>query len=145
MKVVVLFESRTGNTREAARWVGGAAQAAGAEVSVRSIREPNLDEISAADLVMVGTWVDGLILFGHRPGSLGHVKRHLPALWGKHVAAFCTHAVNPGRAADKLGDFLERRGGTLVAARSFHRHKLPGEIPAFVDDAIAAVTPTPTP
>jgi flavodoxin len=145
MKVVVLFESRTGNTREAARWVGGAAEAAGADVSVRSIREPDLDEISAADLVFVGTWVDGLVLFGHRPGSVGQLKRHLPALWGKNVAAFCTHAVNPGNAADKLGGFLERRGGTVVAARSFHRRRLPGEIPTFVEEAMAAVSPTTAP
>lgn len=142
MKVVVLFESRTGNTREAARWIGGAAEAAGARVSVRSVREPNLDEISAADLVIVGTWVDGLVLFGHRPGSVGQIKRHLPALWGKNVAAFCTHAVNPGDAAAKLGQFLERRGGNLVAAQSFHRRRLPGDIPAFVEGAMASVTPT---
>jgi menaquinone-dependent protoporphyrinogen IX oxidase len=142
MKVVVLFESRTGNTREAARWIGGAAEAAGADVVVRSVRMLDLDELAAADLVFVGTWVDGAILVGHRPGGARHLTRNLPALWSKKTAAFCTHAVNPGKAATKLGRLLERKGADVVAAESFHRRRLPAGIPEFVDTALKAAAET---
>ena len=71
MKVLVLFESNTGNTRTVAESIGGAARAAGAEVNVRSVRHIDLHELSTADVVFLGTWVDGLILFGHRPGGVG--------------------------------------------------------------------------
>jgi menaquinone-dependent protoporphyrinogen IX oxidase len=139
MKVVVLFESRTGNTREAARWVGGAASGSGAEVSVRSVRELDLDELAAADLAFIGTWVDGLVVVGHRPGGARHLKRHLPQLWDIPVAAFTTHAVNPGSAATKLGQLLANLGAHVVGAQSFHRRRLPDGIPEFVDEAMAAV------
>jgi hypothetical protein len=142
MKVVVLFESRTGNTREAARWIGGAAQAKGAEVYVRSVREPDLDELGSADLAFIGTWVDGLVLVGHRPGGARHLKRHLPMLWDIPVAAFTTHAVNPGKAATKLGWLLAGMGASVVQAQSFHRKRLPDGIAEFVDAAMAAADGT---
>ena len=37
MKIVVLHQSRTGNTKRAAELIGGAVQSAGAEVAVRPI------------------------------------------------------------------------------------------------------------
>ena len=101
MNVVVIHQSRTGNTRRAAELIGGAAALAGATVAVRPVTNIDYKELAEADLVFVGTWVDGLILFGHRPGDTGKV-RQIPKLWDKKVAAFMTHAVNPGNAADKL-------------------------------------------
>jgi len=139
MKVVVLFESRTGNTREAARWIGGAAAGNGAQVSVRSVRELDLDELASADLAFIGTWVDGLVVVAHRPGGSRHLKRHLPLLWDIPVAAFTTHAVNPGPAATKLGELLANLGARVVGAQSFHRKRLPEGIPEFVDEAMSSV------
>ncbi|MGI9624209.1 MAG: flavodoxin family protein, partial [Acidimicrobiales bacterium] len=101
MKVIVLFESMTGNTRRAAELIGGSAAGAGAEVWVRPIDGYDPKELAEADIVFVGTWVDGLILFGQRPGRAGRIKA-LPALDRKRVAAFCTYAVNPGKTIAKL-------------------------------------------
>ena len=133
MKVVVIHQSRTGNTRRAAELIGGAVEAAGNSAVVRS--ESNLAQ---ADLVFVGTWVDGLILFGHRPGDLARVRR-IPPLWDKQVAAFMTHAVNPGDAADKLAAVLVERGARVLDARSLHRRHLEEEAPAFVAGVLTGV------
>ena len=91
-----------------------------------------------ADLVFVGTWVDGLILLGHRPGDLGKVKQ-IPKLWNKRVAVFMTHAVNPGRAADKLAAVLEADGADVVAARSLNRRHLAIEAPTFATEVLDSV------
>ncbi|MDP7542631.1 MAG: flavodoxin family protein [Acidimicrobiales bacterium] len=137
MNIVVIHQSRTGNTRRAAELIGGAAEAAGDTVAVRPVTNIDFKELAEADLVFVGTWVDGLILFGHRPGDTGRV-RSIPKLWNKRVAAFMTHAFNPGSAADKLAGLLEEHGADVVAARSLHRRRLDAEAPAFADEVLAA-------
>ena len=104
MKVVVLHQSRTGNTKKAAELIGGAVQSSGASVSVRSVSNIDYKELADADLIFVGTWVDGLIMFGHRPGDSGKIKK-VPKLWDKKVVAFMTHALNPGNAAEKMASF----------------------------------------
>ncbi len=93
-------------------------------------------ELAEADLVYVGTWTDGLILFGHRPGGTAKIKE-LPKLWNKRVAAFATYAVNPGKVADKLTSLLERHGATVMKSTALHRARLDEEIPEFVADAMS--------
>lgn len=138
MNVVVIHQSRTGNTRRAAELIGGAVEAAGNTVAVRPVTNIDFKELADADLIFIGTWVDGLILFGHRPGDAGKV-RSIPRLWNKRVVAFMTHAINPGNAADKLADLLEGHGADVIAARSLNRRRLDEEAPAFAAEVLAAV------
>ena len=138
-KVVVLFESLTGNTRRAAEYIGGAAAGRGADVWVRPIDGYDPKELAEADIVFVGTWVDGLILFGHRPGRAGRIKA-LPALDRKAVAAFCTYAVNPGKTIDKLAGILEANGAEVVARQALKRNRIEDEVDDFVEEALAALT-----
>ena len=113
--MVVIHQSRTGNTRRAAELIGGAVAATGATVAVRPVTNLDYGELALADLVFVGTWVDGLVLFGHRPGDAGKISQ-IPPLWDKKVVAFMTHALNPGNAADKLAALLSGNGAEGVAA-----------------------------
>lgn len=136
--MVVIHQSRTGNTRRAAELIGGAVAATGATVAVRPVGNLDYAELALADLVFVGTWVDGLVLFGHRPGDAGKVSQ-IPPLWDKKVVAFMTHALYPGNAADKLAALLSGNGAEVVAARSLNRRRLEVEAPAFVAEVLAAV------
>jgi len=138
MRAVVIYESLTGNTARAAELVGEAARAAGAAVSVFDINNIGLKELAEADVVFVGTWVDGLILFGHRPGRAGKLRR-LPVIDGKRAAVFMTYAVHPGKALDKLARVVEERGGSVVARQLFRRDHLEAGIDDFVHVALAAV------
>lgn len=136
--MVVIHQSRTGNTRRAAELIGGAVAATGATVAVRPVGNLDYAELALADLVFVGTWVDGLVLFGHRPGDARKISQ-IPPLWDKKVVAFMTHALNPGNAADKLAALLSGNGAEVVAARSLNRRRLEVEAPAFVAEVLAAV------
>jgi flavodoxin len=138
MRAVVIFESFTGNTARAAQLIGDAAVAAGAEVSVFEIGNIGLEELAAADVVFVGTWVDGLVLFGQRPGRVGKLKK-MPVIDGKRVAAFMTYAIDAGKALDKLAAVVEERGGTVVARQLFRRDRLETGVDDFVHVALAAV------
>ena len=115
----------------------GAVQAAGGDVVIRPVDDPPMDEIAAADIVFIGTWVDGAIIAGHRPGGQRNLNT-LPDLWDIPVAGFMTYAVYPGRVTRALARYLDRKGANVVLARAFHRKKLPDGIAEFVADALAA-------
>ena len=136
MNIVVIHQSRSGNTKKAAELIGGAIASSENKVTVRSTENLDFKELADADLIFVGTWVDGLILFGHRPGDIGKLNL-IPPLWGKNVIAFMTHAVNPGKAASKFSSFLEAKGAKVISSRSINKRELDSEIRPFVKEAMA--------
>jgi hypothetical protein len=138
VKIVVLFESMTGNTRNAAELIGGAALARGHDVSVRPITAIDYHELSAADVVFLGTWTDGLVLFGQRPGRAGRLKK-LPVIDRKPVALFVTYAVNAGKVLKRFATLAEGLGATVVASHQFKRNDLEDGLDAFVDAALSKV------
>lgn len=138
MKVLVVYDSMTGNTERAAEHIGGAARDAGAEVAVRPVGALDLKELASADLVFVGCWTDGLFFFGQRPGRSGRF-RSMPVITGKRVAAFCTYALNPGRTVDGLADILTDLGAVVVAKASIHRKRIPEEARAFAEEALGVL------
>jgi hypothetical protein len=138
MRAVVLFESLTGHTRQAAELIGGAVRDAGVDVSVYPITSFDFRELADADLVFVGSWTDGFVFFGQRPGRAARIWR-LPALDHKAVAIFCTYAVNPRTTLPKLQSIMEAKGTRVVAARAFKRNRLEEGVADFVGEALSAV------
>ncbi|MGI8793943.1 MAG: flavodoxin family protein, partial [Acidimicrobiales bacterium] len=96
MNVVVIYESLTGNTKKAAERIGSALRRAGAQATVCPVNRVDYEALSQADLVAVGAWTDGFVMFGQRPGRAGRLKR-LPAMKGKKAVVFCTYAIDQGK------------------------------------------------
>ena len=138
MKAVAIFESRTGSTQRAAEMIGGEWREAGYDVSVRPVHGLKLTEIAEADLLAVGTWVDGLVLFGHRPGGTAKLMT-LPSLHHKRVAAFATYKWYPGNCIDQLSDLLSYKGAEVIHRRAFNKAQLDVLVPEFVDNVAAAM------
>jgi flavorubredoxin len=137
-RAVVIYESLTGHTARAARLIGEAVAAEGVEVAIYPITDIGLKNLAEADIVFVGTWVDGLVLFGHRPGRAGRI-RSMPVIDGKRVAAFMTYAIHAGRALDRFAEVLEERGATVVGRMLLRRDRLEAGIDDFVRGALATV------
>lgn len=121
MHVLVLYQSRSGHTRSAAQAISQAVRDLNHTVSVKSVIEVQKADIENADLLFVGTWVHGLILFGVRPAGAELWVPALPSLEGKPVGIFCTYAFNPRRSLRILGDMLTARGATVLGQHAFHR------------------------
>ena len=138
MRAVVIYESLTGNTARAARLIADEVASRGVEVTVYPITDIGLKDLAEADVVFVGTWVDGLVLFGHRPGRAGRLKS-MPVVDGKPVAAFMTYAIHAGKALDRFARVLEERGAVVVARGLLRRDRLERGIGALVDAALATV------
>lgn len=139
MNVVVIYESMRGHTRAAAEMIAGISLPAGIDVSVRDSTDLDFSELSAADLIFVGCWTDGLFFFGQKPGNAFKLKASIPVLDRKRVAVFCTYAVNPGKTAKKLGEMMEDKGAEIVATASLHRDLDADAVRDFVADALDAV------
>lgn len=138
MKVVVIYESRTGNTERAAMIIGAHLEAAGHEVAVFPTKGVDLETLSDADLAIVGTWTDGLILFGHRPGGAGNIAKYLPTMWDKPTYGFVTYAVRPGQVLRGFNALLESKGAKVLGALELHRRHLDTDGPDFADAVLAA-------
>ncbi len=119
-RVLVCYESQGGTTARAAEAIAASASAAGHRVRVLPIGRVGLAELAAADLIVVGTWVEGLVVAGVRPAKAMRAWLDgLPRLGGKAVAVFCTFAVAPKGALPAMRRTFEARGAVVVAQAAF--------------------------
>jgi flavodoxin len=137
MNAVVIYESLTGNTRKAADRI--ARELAGAGVSATACPFNNIDfpALAAADLVVVGSWVDGVFLFGQRPGREGRLWNKMPAIDGKVCAVYCTYALKPGSTLEKLTNTVEGHGGEVVGGLAIQRHRIEAGAADFAERLLA--------
>ena len=137
MHVVVTYESKTGNTEQAAHKVAEGLHRAGATVTVFSIDAVDYGALAKADVVVVGTWCGGLFFFGQHPGGAGKIAGELPDLWDKATFSFVSYAHNPGAAAEKLGEILEAMGAVNLGSGTIHRDRIAEDAAEFVQEIIA--------
>lgn len=136
--VVVIYESLTGNTKRAAWLMGDEFYRRGVATRLFPANAVDADALAAADLVVIGTWVDGIFVVGQRPGRHGRLKA-LPDLTGKKCLVYCTFALNPGKVLDKLQHTVEMLGGEVLGGMTIRRDDLEQGAVEFVDRALAAV------
>lgn len=141
MQVVVLYQSRSrkANTRRLAEMIGNKALELGADASMWPVTNVDLGRLAEADLVFVGTWTDGVIVGGHRPGQTGKLSK-IPAIYDKKTAAFMTYALHAGKVIDAFSGWLQRnKGADVVAARAFrNRDTNEATVHQFVVEAFEA-------
>jgi len=136
MRALVIHESLTGNTRAVAHLIVDQLTARGWEASECSSRRVDLGALQQADLLVVGTWVDGLLLVGQRPGGRTHLAQ-LPLLHGKPTYAYVTYAIHPGHTLDKLTALLEERGADVQGAMTIRRDHAEAGAIDFVDRLVS--------
>jgi hypothetical protein len=138
MRAVVIYESLTGNTRETGERIAAALNANGVECVACPITRIDYQALSVADLVVIGTWTDGMLIVGQRPGRAQRL-RALPALEGKKALVYCTYAIDPGKVLDKMTAIVEARGATVLGGMAIRRTNIPGGVAEFVNRLMANV------
>jgi flavodoxin len=138
VKIVVLFQSMRGTTRRAAGMIGQALVERGHEVHTYPVTAFDYQKLAEAELVIVGTWTDGLILFGQRPGQLAKLN-NMPEIPGKRVGVFVTYEFAPKAALPQLAEWAESKGGVVVARAGFNKRRLDDGMDAFLDAVLAGV------
>jgi hypothetical protein len=138
VNAVVIYESLTGNTKRAGELIAKELSSSGVTAVACPITAIDYQALSHADLVIVGSWTDGFIFIGQRPGR-AHRLSALPVIDGKRALVFCTYAVNPGRTLDKMTTILEGRGATVIGGMALRRQDLEGGAKEFVARLVDAV------
>ena len=138
MNAAIIYESLTGNTKKAAHVIGRELTKAGVGVSVRPVTDIDYQALEVADLVIVGTWTDGIVVAGQRPGRAQRLRR-LPALDRKRCLVYITYAIDPGKALQKLSRLMEERGANVIGGMSIKRSDLEGGARDFVARLLEAL------
>ena len=140
MKAALLVESLTGNTWKAAeRIAADLEQERWTITGLTKLKEPDYAAIQDADIVLVGTWVHGAFVLGQAPWAASNIA-NLPAMRGKKAAAFCTFALDPGKALDKLTGAVEATGASGIGGLALSRSKLEAHSEEFARRLIAATS-----
>lgn len=138
MQALVIHESLTGNTRAAATRIVDELQSLGWQASACSSRQVDLAALQQADVVIVGTWVDGLLVIGQRPGGAGKLHQ-LPLLGNKPTYVFVTYAIDAGKTLDKLSALVTERHGDVRGGMAIKRNDLAEGCSEFADRIVAAI------
>ncbi len=123
MDVAIIYESMTGTTKRAAFVIADELFRRGIPSRVFPTSGVDATYLAAADLVLIGSWTDGIIVAGQRPGKRKKFAA-LPRIDGKPAAVFTTYAVNPGKVLDKLEQVVTDLGGTSLGGMAFKRNNL---------------------
>lgn len=136
MRAIVIYESLTGNTAKAGQAIAAGLTAEGLPTRAFPITAIDYQALSQADLVIVGSWTDGLIVVGQKPGRLGRIKA-MPALAGKRAVVYLTYAIDAGKALQKLSSAVEARGAEVIGGQTIRRDKLEAGVDDLVDRILA--------
>ncbi|MEM7324074.1 MAG: hypothetical protein AAF531_13380 [Actinomycetota bacterium] len=128
----------TGNTAEAGGYIAAELTAAGVPAVACPITQVDLQALSDADLVVVGSWTDGFFFFGQRPGRASRLAK-LPVIDGKQAAVYCTYAINAGKTLEKLSRVVRMRGGDVIGGYAIQRKNLQAGAAEFVDRLLGAL------
>jgi hypothetical protein len=138
MRTIVIYESLTGHTRTAAGLIANGLIRAGHPATVCPTSAIDLQALAEADLVVIGTWTDGAIFIGQRPGGARRLRK-LPALAGKRCVVFVTYAIDHGPVLAKLSALVAERGGEVAGAMAIRRNRLEAGAQELVDRLLGAV------
>ncbi len=140
LRVLIATESRSGTTERVGKEIGTGMVAQGATVRYVKLADLTSDDLIAVDLLVVGSWVEGLVVakVGPAPAAREAIAG-LPALAGLPVAVFCTYKFNPRRTLDTMAAAIEARGGRVVGSAAFGR--TPDHAPRTVAKAWAKQVP----
>ena len=142
--VLIAYESRGGHTERLAHALGDELARRGASVAVERLAAVGLRDIAAADLVILGTWVEGFVVAGVQPARPTRSwLQDLPSLGARKFATFCTYAVSPKSALSSLRRSLEGNGASVIAESAFGPHPDREETTRYVEQILDELLPAP--
>ena len=90
-------------------------------------------EVSAADLICIGSWVQGLfIIMQHPTGMTTYFINQLGDLTGKQAVVFCTYKLAAGPTLPRMAKALEAKGATVVGQFKYRGPEPNRQFAAFV-------------
>jgi glutamate synthase (NADPH/NADH) small chain len=122
-RALVCYASQGGRTARAAQAIAEELTDKGLSVRVLPVQRVGPEELAAADIVVVGSWVEGMVVAKVGPARAMRVWLDSlpPRLGGVPVAVFCTYGVHPRSTLTAMASAFERRGARVVATSSLRQ------------------------
>jgi glutamate synthase (NADPH/NADH) small chain len=137
-RVLVCYASEGGTTRRAAETVAQGLRVKGASVDIMPIEKVGVIELASCDALVVGTWVEGLVVARVHPArAMRQWIEGLPNLGGRKVAVFCTYLVSPRGVVGEMERLLVAKGGVVVASDAFGPGDQTGTVHPLKPEAFA--------
>lgn len=134
MKVSIVYDSSTGTTRQAAQSMAEVFKNQGHEVQVQRVVEADPAEVSGADLICVGSWVQGwFIIRQHPTDTTLRFLDQLGDLTGKQAVVFCTYKLAAGSTLKQIAQPLEGKGARVVGQFKFRGPDPDGKFSTFAE------------
>jgi glutamate synthase (NADPH/NADH) small chain len=124
-RVLVGYASAGGRTARAAKAIASGFSARGDQVRTLPIAKIGTAELAAADLLVLGSWVEGFVFAGVRPAKAMRAWLAIsPRFGGKPVGIFATFSVAPKGALQDMRRTVELKGGVVVAEAAYGPREL---------------------
>ena len=107
MKTSIIYNSHSGTTKAFAEEIGNFLSGRGIECKVSSIVDYDKEYLLASDLVMLGCWTSGLMIFAQHPErAWKKFVEEMPVIRKKTIALFTTYKIATGSMFRKMETLL---------------------------------------
>ncbi|MBN1950810.1 MAG: flavodoxin family protein [Bacteroidales bacterium] len=107
MKACIIYNSKQGTTKAYAEAIGNLLKEKGTDCEIFSIEDYKEDSLKKADLVLLGAWTHGLMIFAQHPErAWKKFAESMPAIHGKKVGLFTTYKLATGSLFRKMESCL---------------------------------------
>tara|TARA_B100000700_G_scaffold251740_1_gene282921 strand:+ start:417 stop:902 length:486 start_codon:yes stop_codon:yes gene_type:complete len=146
MNIAIMYQSLRGGTRRAADAIAKCFQDQGASVGTYPVTNIDAQFVLNADLLVIGTWTDGLFGLGAKPAQIGKLNT-LPDISQKKTSLFVTYEISPSKSLEQLEEWALERGADPIHSQGFKvrgpfRKDISEELETFVSTSIEAITST---
>lgn len=145
MKIAVMYQSLRGGTRRAADAIAMSFQGLGSDVGIYPVTNIDAQFILDADLLVIGTWTDGLFGIGAKPAQVGKLNT-LPDISQKKTSLFITYEISPTKSLQQFEVWAQERGVALIHKQGFKVRgpfckDISDEVENFTQISLTAITP----
>ena len=136
-RAAVVYRSRSGRTRQYAEAIGAHLRSRGVETSVSSIGDCDMAALADVDLLLLGSWTNGLFVVMQHPDRPWVDFAHdLPPIRGR-VGLFTTYQLATGSMFRRMRDELRGRTSDPVLELKSRDGRLSDQGRAALDRFVA--------
>ena len=107
MKTSIIYNSHSGTTKAYAEEIGNFLSGHGIECKISSIYNYDKEDLLSSDLVMLGCWTSGLMIFAQHPEKAWkNFVKDMPVIKKKTIALFTTYKIATGSMFRKMENIL---------------------------------------
>ena len=119
-RISITYHSKTGITRKFAEGISSYLESKGCNVNLSSIQEFDKTIIANSDVVLLGCWTSGLMVFLQHPDKeWKNFARSLTGIEGKKVVLFTTYKLLTGSMFQKMKSHLPKElNGSVLELKS---------------------------